>query len=304
MKKNAKILTIALFFSAILWASVSLSSDYFTNYTIPVRIIDFPEGYISGTTHPQNVSIRLRGNGWKLIAVNLGSNPEYIVSAGGDSGRKTVNLYNFLHENQWLTSDIEVIDIYPDTMTFYVEKITSKSIKIEPSFNLDFKPGYGLASSVNVLPESTIVYGPQSLVRTLNVIRTEEIMVNNLDSKTEKRVSLQEYPGMTYENDVVSVMLDVQRIVDKNFEELHVDVIDIPGDRDVVLIPNKVNIGIRGGIDILGRISHEDIRVFVNYRDVVLDTLGGISPIVRLPENTQLLFVKPENLRYVIKKFN
>jgi hypothetical protein len=125
-----------------------------------------------------------------------------------------------------------------------------------------------------------------------------------LDSKTEKRVSLQEYPGMTYENDVVSVMLDVQRIVDKNFEELHVDVIDIPGDRDVVLIPNKVNIGIRGGIDILGRISHEDIRVFVNYRDVVLDTLGGISPIVRLPENTQLLFVKPENLRYVIKKFN
>jgi hypothetical protein len=35
----------------------------------------------------------------------------------------------------------------------------------------------------------------------------------------------------------------------------------------------------------------------------VIDTLGSVIPRLSYPENTQLIFTKPERLRYVIKKF-
>ncbi len=66
----------------------------------------------------------------------------------------------------------------------------------------------------------------------------------------------------------------------------------------------KLNIGVRGGIDILAKLTKDDFNSFVNYRDVVLDTLGSIVPKIILPGNAFLLYSKPERLRYVIKKFN
>lgn len=304
MKKNALILIASLLFSLILWASVSLSNEYFATYDIPLEIVDFPEGYTSGTSLPENISVKMRGNGWKLIAVNLGVDPKYQISADGDSGRKNVNLYNYLVDNQWLSTDIEVIDLYPDTLSFYVEKIISKEVGINPVLNLNFKPGYGLASPVKLTPDSTVVYGPYSYVRNLNSIPTETIEMANIDGRMVERINLKDIAGMSYEKSFVTVTLDIQRMVDKNFTGIPVEVRDIPGDRDVVIIPNKVDVGLKGGIDILGKLNPEDITVYVNYRDVVLDTLGSVSPRVILPENTSRQYIKPDNLRYVIKKFN
>lgn len=304
MKKNLPILIASILFSIVLWASVSLSNEYFATYKIPLDIADFPDGYNTGTNIPEEVSVKLRGNGWKLISVNLGADPVYQISAEGDSGRKTANLFNYLADNQWLSTDIEVMDIYPDTISYYVERIISKQVKINPILNLSFKPGYGLASPVKVIPDSAFIYGPYSYVNSLSSLPTEIIKIENIDERTVEKVNLQNLQGMSYETSSVSVIFDVQRIVDKTFAGLPVEVRDIPADRDVVLLPNKVDVGLKGGIDILGKIDPASIQLYVDYRDVVLDTLGSVTPKIVLPENTGVMFIKPDNLRYVIKKFN
>ncbi|MDO8548833.1 MAG: hypothetical protein Q7S39_01605, partial [Ignavibacteria bacterium] len=117
MRKNIHIVIISLFFSFLLWGSISLSKDYYITVDIPVNIINFPQGYSSGTKLPDKISAKIRGKGWKLIAVNLGAESEYIISAGNDTGRKYINLYNSLSENQWLASDMEVLDLSPDTLS-------------------------------------------------------------------------------------------------------------------------------------------------------------------------------------------
>ena len=97
--------------------------------------------------------------------------------------------------------------------------------------------------------------------------------------------------------------MDVQRIVDKQFDDINVEVLDVPPDRDVILLPNKISCSVRGGIRILGKLEKEQFRAFVFYRDVVLDTLGSVVPKIEIPTNTELMFIKPEHLRYVIKTF-
>lgn len=304
MRKNIHIVIISLFFSFLLWGSISLSKDYYITVDIPLKIINYRDGYSSGTKLPEKISAKIRGNGWKLVAVNLGAESEYLVSAGNDTGRKYINLHNYLSENQWLSSDMEVIDLSPDTLSIFIERVAEKRVKIEPDLNLGFKPGYGLATDLEIYPDSADITGPITHLKNIDSVPTEELILNQLDSRVIEQVRLKSLPGMKYSINSTAVTLDIQKIVDKNFDNLSVDVIDIPGDREVVLLPNRISVGLRGGINILGKLNESEIKTYVYYRDVVLDTLGSVVPHVIIPHNTSLIYTKPERLRYIIKKFN
>ena len=303
MKKNLHIVILSVVFSIILWVSISLSNDYYATVNVPLKLVNLPAGYSTATNLPGDISVKLKGKGWKLLGVNLSAKSDYTVSVE-DSGRVNVNLYNFLGENQWLSSDIEVIDITPDTLSFYVEKDYMKRVSIIPDLDLKYKPGYGLATPVKIVPDSTTLFGPKSVVRSLKFVFTQRKTIDNLDDITSERVPLEDLPGVIYKDREVQVKLNVQKIVDKVFDDISVKINDLPLDRDVVLLPNKISVGVKGGIQILGKMSSDLIKAQVNYRDIVLDTLGSIVPKVELPENTELEYIKPERLRYIIKKFN
>jgi len=303
MKKNLHIVLLSVIFSIILWISISLSNDYYATVNVPVKLVNFPMGYSTASDIPDFISVKLKGKGWKLLGVNLSSKSDYTISVE-DSGKINVNLYNFLGENQWLASDIEVIDMTPDTLSFYVEKDFMRKVAIVPDLDLVYKPGYGLASPIIIVPDSTTLYGPKSVVRNLTFVYTKRQSFEKLDDQTTGQVPLEDLPGVIYKDREVQVNLDVQKIVDKNFDGIDVTIVDQPIDRDVVLLPNKISVGVRAGINILGKMNRDKIKAYVNYRDIVLDTLGSISPKVELPENTVLEYTKPERLRYIIKKFN
>ena len=303
MKKNLHIIILSVVFSIILWVSISLSNDYYATVNVPLKLVNFPAGYSTATNLPEDISVKLKGKGWKLLGVNLSAKSDYTVSVE-DSGRVNVNLYNFLGENQWLSSDIEVIDITPDTLSFYVEKDYMKRVSIIPDLDLKYKPGYGLATPVKIVPDSTTLFGPKSVVRNLKFVFTQRKTIDNLDNITSDKVPLEDLPGVIYKDREVQVKLNVQKIVDKVFDDVNVKINDLPLDRDVVLLPNKISVGVKGGIQILGKMSGDRIKAQVNYRDIVLDTLGSIVPKIELPEDTELEYIKPERLRYIIKKFN
>jgi len=302
MKKNLHIIILSVIFSVILWMSISLSNDYYATINVPLKLNNFPQGYSTATRIPGDISVKVKGKGWKLVGVNLSSKSDYNISVN-DSGKISVNLYNYLGENQWLTSDIDVIDIAPDTISFYVEKDFKRKVSIIPDIVLNYKTGYGLATPVKINPESTIIYGPGSIVRNLTFVYTQRESFDKLDTKMTRLVPLEDLPGVIYKDKEIQVSLDVQKIVDKTFEDILVQIIDLPVDRNVVLLPNKISVSVEGGIDILGRMTKDKVKAFVNYRDVVLDTLGSVVPQIELPENTLLEYIKPDRLRYIIKKF-
>ncbi|QQS34594.1 MAG: hypothetical protein IPM56_09965 [Ignavibacteriales bacterium] len=304
MKKKIPIILISFIFSIILWVSISLSKDYYATFEIPLKIVDFPNGYTTGSAIPEKLSVKLKGNGWKLASVNLGSESEYLVSAGSDSGRKFINVLNYLVENQWLSSEMEVIDISPDTLSFFVEKISEKKVMIIPDYDLTFKSGYGIASKTKLVPDSVTLYGPESLLRNIVFAETEQIQLKNLDKIFSEQKKLKNIFGIEYRNNRTLVKLDVQKIIDNNFDEVPVTVTDVPRDRDVVLLPNRITVGVRGGIEVIGKLPKEKIKATIMYRDIVADTTGSIVPVIELPENLSLQAIRPERLRYVIKKFN
>ncbi len=303
MKKNTFIIIVSLIFSIILWVSLSLSNDYYSSINVKLQITDLPDGYTTASNLPATVVIKMKGKGWKLAVEKLGPAPDFILSAKNDSGRIVSNLYNSLGDNHWLTSEIEVININPDTISFNVEKIASKKLKIVPRIDITFKSGFGLAEPVYIYPESTLVYGPWTKIKNMTNVYTESVSYKNIDSRINTKISIYNPPDISYGDASASVFINVQKIVEMNFDDLPVKIDDIPKDRDIIILPNKISIGVRGGIDILGKISPDQFKITVNYRNIVLDTLGSVQPDIELPKNIQLIYSKPERLRYIIKKY-
>lgn len=93
----------------------------------------------------------------------------------------------------------------------------------------------------------------------------------------------------------------MQRIVEKSFDNIKVEITDLPKDRNIILIPNNLECSLRGGINILGKINPNQILATVNYSDIVYDTTGSVIPKIVIPENTHLVYRKPEQINYVIK---
>ena len=303
MKKNIHIIIISFIFSVVLWVSISLSNDYYATIDVPLRLTGFPDGYTSGTYLPEFISVKLKAKGWKLVALGLTQNEEYVVPVGNEVGKRTLNLSNYFSDNQWLSSDVEVINFSPDSINFFVEKMAIKKLPIVPNIGLKFKNGYGLASPMIMTPESTIVHGAASFLKDLMFVSTQKIDFDNLDNQITKAIPLEKIPGMVYDNPVTKVYLNIQKIVEKNFDGIRIKVLDVPKNQSILLLPNKISVGVRGGIDILGRLDTSQFNAYINYRDIISDTLGSIVPHVNIPDNTILRFIKPDQVRYIIKKF-
>ena len=303
MKKKIPLIIISIAFSVIIWGTISLSEEYYANVNVPLRVVDFPIGYTIGNKIPENITIKLRGIGWKLFSVNIGKDVTYNISVNEDSGFKQIRLMDHLTDNRWMLSELDIIDIVPNSLSFSIERRIHKKLLIVADLSLDFKAGYGLAKQIVIEPDSVVIDGPQSVVNSLTEIKTKAIKLSSLDRFTIKNIDFIYLPGTSFGTRFVSVNFDIQRIVDKQFDDIDVEVLDVPPDRDVILLPNKISCNVRGGIDILGKLEKDQFRAFVFYRDVVLDTLGNVIPHIEHPVNTTLKYIKPERLRYIIKKF-
>ncbi len=303
MKKNFYIIIISVLFSITVWVSIALSDEYYSIYKLPIAIIDLPSGYTVGNDLPETITVRLKGDGWKLMSFELGSSKFFFVSVKGDSGLITANLLNNVENNPWFTAGINILDINPKNIRIVVEPIAEKKLKIIPELNLDFKEGYSLASKVSVQPDSILVRGPASVIRRMETFRTKEITLKNLDQKTTFLAELEELRGFETEQKFVSITLDVQRIVENSVSDIPVNVINKPVNVDVILIPNTISCTFRGGVNILGKVTLNDIIATVDYNTVISDTLGFVRPEIQSPENINLLSVKPDKLKYVIKKY-
>lgn len=305
MRKNIIMILLSVAFSVLLWISISLSNEYNSTLHIPVRIINVPDGFTPTSSSSSELSLKVRGKGWNLLTAELTAQSEYLIDAGNHLDRKQIkNLKNFAAENAWLSSKLQILEIIPDSLSFTIEKNISIKKKVVPNLRLEFKDGYGLANVAQVWPESCIVSGPISLVNSFQEISTDIFVMNDLSERTQEFVPIKQIAGLQFEHQSVLLSLNIQRIVEQKFDEVLVEVLDIPGDRNVVLLPNRISVQLRGGIDVLGKLDKSKIKASVYYRDVVLDTTGSVVPNLDIPENTQLVNIQPEHLKFIIKKFN
>lgn len=302
---KSKIISIVFitFFSIVLWVFVSFSGEFFTTLKFPVKVTGIPEGKSLSNQSAKEITLNLKGQGWQLAQLTFGRNPDFIVKANSSSGKQSLSLRNEIDANAWISSSLQVLEIEPDRIDLNVEPNTSKTVYIEPQIDMTFKSNYGLVSDIKLSPDSVKISGPESIIAKTEKVYTESKSFDGTDKIITETVALQKINFVTLSIENTNIEFDVQKIVDKTFENILVDIKNLPPSRQLLLFPAKINVVLRGGINILGKLNNDDIKAYVNYNQALYDTLGAIEPHIEFPEFTTVIDKKPRKLEYIIKQF-
>ncbi|NOX18924.1 MAG: YbbR-like domain-containing protein [Chlorobi bacterium] len=303
MSKRVITISLVVMFSIILWIFVSLSRDYFTNVKAAIQIVDIPEGYTVGYVSNEDLVISLKGQGWLLAPIVFGKDQTFNLSASNQTGAISVSLRDNLNLNNWLKSDVQIVGFNPDHIGMEIEKIAQKVVTVVPVVNLQFQKGFDITSDILLVPDTVRIFGPKSFVENIDSVYTEATTISDLHDNFTGYLQLKPLKGISFAHKMVKISFKVQKIVEREFLNVVVSTLDVPPRQEIILIPSKIKVILKGGIDILTSMNSSDISASITFKQAVEDTVGALFPKIILPEKTRLLKVEPEKLNYKIKRY-
>ncbi len=204
--------------------------------SVPVSLEVIQDGEMICTTHiPSSVSVTI-----KTSSENIGQvSPEGIVAK--------LDLSYFVEEGNFdapvfveLPANLKVLDplqvtVIPENIRVRLERNIAKSVKVVSQFVGE--PAYGYdVKSVSSEPPYVEIYGPRSLVESLEFLPTEEIVVDERTSnfsETRKIVNLDRLLKIIGESEVsVTAEIDYQQGF-KSFEHFPVSISQVAGNLKV-----------------------------------------------------------------------
>ncbi|MEW6507293.1 MAG: hypothetical protein AB1432_06050 [Bacteroidota bacterium] len=302
MKKKIIPIIVITFFSILMWGTISLSGEFTSTISVPVELIDLPKNYTKGAVSDKNVYLRLRAKGWDLAKLTITGNEEFLISAKRQSGKHRVSLRDELENNTWLTSSFRIIEIAPSTIQFEVDRIITKDVVVKANFLVNFKESFGIASEISITPNRIEISGSENQLRSIDTVFTELKEFDELSEPVNETLNLVKIDGIDYSTDKCKIEFDVQKIVDKSYDDIDVEIRNVPQSKELVLFPGKISVVLQGGINKLGKLTKDSISAYVDFWEVLRSEEEGIEPIIRIPSNTLLINVKPKKLEYVIKQ--
>jgi hypothetical protein len=96
--------------------------------------------------------------------------------------------------------------------------------------------------------------------------------------------------------------VNVQPFAEKTITGIPVEVDSVPSPREVILIPPRIELVVRGGIKQLSSIGAADFRVAVPYQSIEADTTGAVPYGITGPSEIQIVRRKPDRLQHIVRK--
>jgi len=300
--KLISIITVFVF-SVLLWVFVSLSNEYSNQYSFPILVRNLPENSKVSSVEPSRVSILIKGKGWNLLKFDFGKEEYFVIDLKRHQNINSVLTRKYLADNSWLTSDAQVISIEPEIIKIKTEKAFSKKVKITPNVFLSFRENYGLVSDIICKPDSVEIFGPWSRTILIDEIKTEKVILNEIETGQSFSVKLIKPQFISFNLEETEVSFEAEKMVDKLFENVEIDKLNVPSNKELLFSPTKVSVVLKGGIQKLASMKSQDFKVFVDYNKVINDSLGTIEPQIQLQKYFEVIDVIPNKIKCIIKQY-
>jgi YbbR domain-containing protein len=292
-------------FSVFLWLSVTLNFTYNINLSIPLEV-NLKENQALAEDLPSEIEIVAKGRGWDLLGMWFSKNIAYVLDLSSVKRNMKFSILQTIGDKIDFPSSVSIISAYPDTLNIEFDNISTKYVKIKNNVVLSLKEGYEIIGYPQVTPDSVKITGATSVILKIKNIPTEKKIIRNINSDIVIDVSLSDslINLVKVEPKSVKISYKIELAAEKSFEDLKVDIKNMPADKEVLLIPPNLNLSLRGGVDMLSKLSVSDFNIYINYELIEKDTLGSVAPIIEIPENLSIINYSPQKFQYIIKKKN
>lgn len=304
MKPRSIHIILATTLSALLlWISVSMTGQYQIQVTAPLVVRGVPPGRAISNPLPRAVRLAFHDSGWRLAKVTWGPGIEWVIDLDALPVRPQALTLRDVGEQIGGQLGVLPISMFPETIFVSLDTIASKRISVRPNISVTFREGFAQVGPMMVSPESVIVTGALRVLQQMHSWPTAPAKFDQLRQGVKVMVPLSDsIPSLVFNPDRVQLQIDVQQYAEKTFPGVPVEIVSLPQNREVILTSPRIDIVVRAAIDQLAALRQSNIRVVVDYRDILADTSGFIEPEVALPPGIRVVKKSPERINYVVRK--
>lgn len=298
------IILASIGFAILTWFSVNMRRDYVIIRHLPIVVENLKAGKALKHPLPKYVTVRFSGSGWLLAGLYFAPGLQYFVDASSLSSEPFVITSKDLLEHVKLPVAVQPVDIKPDTLILALDDYAEKLVPVVSRVFTEYHSGYGQVGSVRITPDSVAIGGARESIAELNSWHTIYEKFADLKSSVDVTVPLEDPSDYSLEvlRKTVRIQINVQPFAEKIYSGIPLSATMIPSNREVIFIPSKMDIVVRGGIDQLSNLSTQDFTATVNYESLVRDSLEYISPDLTSPPEVRIVSRKPERFQFIIRK--
>jgi YbbR domain-containing protein len=303
-QKRYHIVIASIIFAVVMWLAVNMGYEYTVVKHIPVVIENMKEGKALKYPIPKKVTVRFKGYGWQLAALGLMPEVKYGIDVSMLNSAGFAITSSDLVEHVKLPVAIQPLDVKPETLFLALDDYKEKRVPIISHVVLTCREGFGQVGQIRLVPESVLVGGAQNIIGAISQWRTIHHKFDNQRTSIDEELPLEDPPS--YDLDVfpssVRLRVDVQPFAEKTFTGIALIAKATPLNREVIFIPPKMDVIVRGGIDQLAKLSPMDFQITVMYTQLLQDSSGLVTPKLASPEGITVIRRIPERFQFIIRK--
>lgn len=303
-QKRYHIVIASIIFGGLMWFSINMGYEYTIVRHVPVVLEGMKPGKTLKYPVPKTVAIRFHGHGWELATMLIVGDMKYYIDVSNLSSEHFLVTKHNLPEHIKTLLTVEPIDIKPETLMLALAEVREKRVPVVSNLTPQFREGFGQVGSIRVTPESVSVLGAENLINKISEWHIAHRLYHDLRAPVDEEVPLEETGtlSVTVEPTFVRLRIDVQQFAEKTFAAIPLTAPGTPANREVIFIPPKIDIILRGGIEQLAKISQQDIQAEVAYQTLVQDSSGIVVPTVSVPVGVKVIQQTPERFQFFIRK--
>ncbi|TRZ51615.1 hypothetical protein D4R99_04150 [bacterium] len=303
MRKNIFIAVNTFLFAIFIWLYINLNLTYNYVIVIPLEVKSSKLQAVSNEL-PENLEVTLKGKGWDLLSILMKNNIIYTVDLSGYKKDTKINLVQAMSEVVNLPPSVSVQSVVPDNLDISFDNTITKSIKVKNNTIIALKEGYILIGSPRIVPDSVKVTGATSVISRIKYLSTDHMDFTGIGNSFSKEVKLSDTLSnlVKVEPKSVTIFYRVELSAEKTFEDINVNVLNLPADKEVLLVPPKISLSLRGGVEQLSKINASDFKVGIEYSQIDSDEQGFVVPSIELPNDFTIIKSEPQRFQYIIKK--
>ncbi len=302
MRKNIFILVNTFVFSVLLWVYVNLNLTYSYEVNIPLSVRSAKSQGVSNDI-PASVDVILKGKGWSLLKILTTGNLEYYLDLTQFKKDTKVDLMQNTNEALNLPVDVYVQNVSPGFIEVMFDNMITKMVRVKNNTSVQTRDGFTVIGSVLLRPDSVKLTGASSSLSKIKFVQTEYMVFKDVNTNISRDVKLIDTLGnqIKIEPSEINVSYKVELSAEKTFEDIEVNVYGIPSDKDVLIIPPKISVTLRGGVEELSKLTAKDLNIGINYNQIESDEQGEVEPTIELSDIFTLIKVQPQRFKYIIK---
>ena len=269
--------SVFLLISLFIWFLNALGKNYTAVIEFPLTYTDIPEDRVFIGDLQEHLELRINAHGYAILRYKTFRKPvpvSFNVSAftlnrsGQDSSRAFI-LTRYVKDqvSRQLPSELQLLEVKPDTLHFHFARSVSRMVKVMPDFSYEIDKQFTIKDGIVLEPDSVLVTGPDLILDTLNYVFTAAYDLGQISRNYSDKVKLRKYGDLEYNRSRVNASFELERYTEVQLS-LAIDVLNVPDTIAVQTFPSRVKLTCNVGLSKYDRLDGSVIRAVVDYADI------------------------------------